>query len=100
MAILFPAHYRIIKNEGANWYAVGSKLTNAENKPAGLRDIEQYGLTIEELVTSLFKLNAGRLGYYIANLKDKKYYYCGSTMADVRAKFLDLGIGRRDPLEG
>ncbi len=34
------------------------------------------------------------LGYYLVNLAERKYYYCGETWEDVKAKFLDLGIGR------
>lgn len=37
-------------------------------------------------------------GYYLANLKDKQYYYCGEKEADVRIKLQSLGISTHDPL--
>lgn len=30
---------------------------------------------------------------------DRKYYYCGDTLGDVRTMLQILGIGRADPLE-
>ncbi|MBW4508193.1 MAG: hypothetical protein KME64_17010 [Scytonematopsis contorta HA4267-MV1] len=46
------------------------------------------------VVTELFRIKGGKLGHYLVNLAERKYYYCGETWEDVKAKFLDLGIGR------
>ncbi|MDB9442061.1 hypothetical protein PN497_11915 [Sphaerospermopsis kisseleviana CS-549] len=45
----------------------------------------------------LFRVNGGKNGYYIANIRDKQHYYCGSDWADVKVKLRQLGIGRNDP---
>jgi hypothetical protein len=50
-------------------------------------------------VNALFRINGGRQGYYIANIKDNKYYYCGVEWEGVKAKLQELGIGRPDPIE-
>jgi len=38
-------------------------------------------------------------GYYLANLRERKYYYCGLNWEDIRTTLQSLGIGRADPLE-
>lgn len=47
----------------------------------------------------LFRINCGRDGYYLANLRDKKYYYCGLEFEDINTKLKELGIGRDDPVD-
>ena len=47
---------------------------------------------------TLFRINGGKQGYYIANILDKKYYYCGTEWEDVKIKLKELGIGRDDPI--
>ncbi|TBR56670.1 hypothetical protein B4U84_28835 [Westiellopsis prolifica IICB1] len=47
----------------------------------------------------LFRINGGKQGYYIADIQDKKYYYCGTEWEDVKLKLGELGIGRPDPME-
>jgi hypothetical protein len=42
------------------------------------------------------RLHGGKSGYYLANLRDKKYHYCGSNWQDVQETLLDLGIGKRE----
>jgi hypothetical protein len=39
-------------------------------------DWTNYGITEQKLVIELFRQYGGKLGYYLANLKDKKDYYC------------------------
>jgi hypothetical protein len=94
-AILHPVHYRIIKRSGTLWRVKGSPLCNQE--PIGLRGIGDYGLTVEQLFISLFRINGGCAGYYLVNLETKVYYYCGPESEAVRAKLRSLGIDRADP---
>lgn len=95
--IFYPLHYRVIKREGTKWAVKGSKLVSANNDPIGCDDIQSYGITALDLVVSLFRINGGKPGYYIANLRDKNYYYCGLSLEDVQIAFRNLGIGREDP---
>lgn len=59
----------------------------------------QYGLTEEQVIIELLGINGGEPGYYLANLRNKKYYYCGLLWSDVKTTLQELGIGRADPLE-
>lgn len=64
-----------------------------------VNDIEAlYGLTEEQIIVELFRHYKGKLGFYLVNLRQQKYYYCGLTWGDAKAKLLDLGIGRADPM--
>ncbi|MEC4816301.1 MAG: hypothetical protein SAK29_23995 [Scytonema sp. PMC 1069.18] len=100
--IVHPFHYLIYEREGATWYAKegGGVFYNPTKEPMKLdRVAEQFGLKDTEVVIELFRLNGGKPGYYLANLRDKKYYYCGATWDGVKQKLLDLGIGRTSPVE-
>jgi hypothetical protein len=97
--ILHPIYYRVLQKQGSQWLLHGSKLTSANNTSIGIQDLDQYNLSLERLINDLFRVNAGRDGFYIANLKDKQYYYCGLTADSVKTQFLSLGIGRVDPNE-
>lgn len=94
--IFYPLYYRVIKREGTKWAVKGSKLISANNDPIGTDDIQSYGMTPLDLVVSLFRVAGGKPGYYIANLKDKNYYYCGLSLEDVQITFRSLGIGREE----
>ncbi len=58
-----------------------------------------YGISKQEVAVNLRKINGGEAGYYLADLRNKKYYYCGTEPEGVRAKLRSLGIGRDDPME-
>ncbi len=59
-----------------------------------------YDISLQQIAIELFRINGGRCGYYLADLRIlKKYYYCGNEPEDVKLKLLELGIGRIDPLE-
>ncbi len=97
--ILHPSYYRVIRREGTKWFVKGAKLLSPNDVPIGLDDLEQkYGMTNLDLVMSLFRINGGKAGYYLANLISKQYYYCGMNLEDVKATLQGLGIGRPDPV--
>jgi hypothetical protein len=56
-------------------------------------------LTKIKVLVELFRINGGKHGLYLADIRDKKYYYCGLDLEDVKAKLRSLGIGRDDPME-
>lgn len=100
-SIVAPVHYRIYECKGtAKWFVKESvPFYNGTNKPMNLNCItHEFGLTEQQVVINLFRVNGGKLGYYLANLRAKKYYYCGSSWEDVRTTLQDLGIGRADPV--
>lgn len=102
MKLVTPYYYKVYERDGTSWFArdASKVFYNSTNEPLNLRNVEQqFGLTDEAVVISLFRINGGKAGFYLANLRDHKYYYCGSSWEDVRATLYSLGIGKADPLE-
>ena len=103
-AILCPLHYQIIEHfvenkRGAWAFFEGDVFYNPRNIAVQTKEkYKQFDLTKKEIILQLFRVGAGKLGYYLVNLRERKYYYCGKDWEDVRAKFVSLGIGREDPI--
>ena len=103
-SLIHPYHYLIVQREGTTWLfkSGGQVFYNPRNVPVALELddlLHRFGLTKSAIAVELFRLNGGTPGYYLANLREGKYYYCGFHWDDVRAMFLMLGIGRKDPVE-
>ncbi|MEH1908063.1 hypothetical protein [Nostoc sp.] len=100
--IIHPIKYRIIERkitpEKSYWHFIrGKTFYNPLNLP-NEGDIEfMFGTTKKKVVVELFRINGGKIGYYLVNLLEKKYYYCGQDWASVKAKLRELGIGRDEP---
>lgn len=99
--IIYPSHYRIFECRAGRWF-----IKNAEafcifrNGFINHNDLKAlYGVTEQTVIINLFRINSGKSGYYLANLKDKKYYYCGLKEENIKTTLRGLGIGRADPLE-
>jgi hypothetical protein len=106
MELVFPLCWRVInrniKNGRACWsfwrVSVFCNTIDLTAPDITKVDIENlFGTTKTKVVTELFRINGGRLGYYLANLIDNQYYYCGETEEDLKTKFLELGVGRIEP---
>ncbi|WP_170213591.1 hypothetical protein [Dulcicalothrix desertica] len=52
---------------------------------------------MKELAAKLQQINDGKPGYYLADIADKKYYYCGENLEDIRVKLREIGIGKLEP---
>lgn len=101
--LIYPAYFRTVRREPGAWhFQKTSVFYNPRNLPVFSTDDKEegYGLTKEEVAIELFRINGGRAGWYLANLRDKKYYYCGEVKEDVRLQLQALGIGKPDPIEG
>lgn len=106
MSIIYPSYFLTVRRDTKAWYFQHGKVfyserSNTENSPSRLcleNREEQYGLTKEKVVIELFRLQAGKVGYYLINMRDKKYYYCGLNFEDIQKMLHELGIGRVDPL--
>jgi len=99
--VVHPVYYRIIERRGNGWaFKEGSPFVNWFNEPTlAHEDIyAAFDTSMKKVAIELFRINGGKQGYYIANILDKKYYYCGTEWLDVKAKLLELGIGRPDPM--
>lgn len=102
-SIIHPLRYAIVKREGTVWYFKGGTVFyNPRNVPVPLEiedKLHQFGLSFSSVAVELFRINGGKSGYYLANLRDKQYYYCGSDWEDVKTTLISLGIGRKDPFD-
>lgn len=98
-SIIHPLHFQIIQRKGATWYfKYGSVFYNRTDKDLPENDRERlFGITKNQIVIELFRLNGGMSGYYLANVLDKKYYYCGQDWESVKLRLKELGIGRDEP---
>jgi hypothetical protein len=99
--VIHPMHYLIAESEGTTWYFrfEGEVFYNPRNcpTPRTVYDLfDRFRTTASKVVTELFRINGGRSGYYLADLRNEKYYYCGGGWDDIRETLLDLGIGRRE----
>lgn len=100
--IVHPLHYQVYQREGSRWFVLekGKVFYNPSNTPVQLEHTErQFGLTEEKIIIELFRINGGKPGYYLANLRDREYNYCGQNFEDIRTSLQSLGIGRADPME-
>ena len=102
MTILFyPAHIQIVEKKIDGWfYSPGQLITNPQRENINLLNIEErHGLSKRQVIIELFRRYSGKLGFYLVNLANREYHYCGETKNDVREKLWSLGIGRPDPTE-
>ncbi len=76
----------------------GKPFVNLFNAPD--LDIEDlfslFDTSMEKIAAELRYLYNGKQGYYIANILNKEYYYCGTEWENVKNKLKELGIGRND----
>lgn len=102
MKIVLPSHFLTVKRADQSWifrygqiFYRGEKATFSEL----IHREQEYGLTKEKIVIELFRIGAGREGYYLIDLRDRRYYYCGASLDDVNATLRLFGIGRVDPMQ-
>jgi hypothetical protein len=99
--ITHPIYYRIIERRSNGWaFKEGEPFINWDDEPLVCQKdlFAAFDTSMKKVAIELFRINGGKQGYYIANLLDKKYYYCGSEWEDVKIKLRVLGIGRDDPM--
>jgi len=100
--VYYPVYYRIVERRSDGWaFTRGKPFLNLLNAPWLSHEslFAILGISMDKVAIELFRINGGKQGYYIANILDKKYYYCGTEWEDVKTKFQELGICRPDPLE-
>ncbi|GAB1544148.1 hypothetical protein NUACC21_68240 [Scytonema sp. NUACC21] len=97
--IVYPDYYRILECRAGRWFVKNADVFYRSNNSNVNYDdfVALYGVTEQQVVVELFRINGGKTGYYLVNLRDKKYYYCGTQRDDLKRKLLELGIGREEP---
>jgi hypothetical protein len=101
--VVAPVYYRVVRRESTKWhFIVGESFYNPLNLPRlSLDDLfAAYGTDMREAARELLKINGGKEGLYLVDIMDKCYYYCGNTTKDVKAKLIELGIGRPEAIAG
>jgi hypothetical protein len=98
LRIIYPSYFRIFVRKPEGWAVDG--IRTFYNPKAIDYDPDsiwkQYNVTPQKIVIQLFRQYGGKLGYYLVNLRDKKYYYCGLTDEDIQETLYSLGIGRKE----
>ncbi|WGV27065.1 hypothetical protein [Halotia branconii] len=99
--VFLPDYYRIFERRTGEWFLKTVRLIHKELPfSVDLRDFKLlYGITDEQIGIELFRINGGKSGYYLANLRHKRFYYCGTGTEGVKTKLRSLGIGREDPMQ-
>ncbi|MBD2492681.1 hypothetical protein [Aulosira sp. FACHB-615] len=95
-----PIYLQIYEREGTQWFFHGGQVFyNPRGVSTDLDSIlQRHELTKLNVLVALFRINGGKPGLYLANVKDKQYYYCGTEWESIKAKLRELGIGRDDPM--
>jgi hypothetical protein len=98
--IVRPVYYQIVERRHKIWaFREGEPFVNLFNAPdLDMEDLfAVFDTSMEKIAAELRRINGGEKGYYIANILDKKYYYCGTEWKDVKTKLQELGIGAHAP---
>lgn len=99
--IIHPDYIRLVQRVPGGWLFKQGRLF-FKRLPVSSTDLDDfklmYGISKQQVTTELFRINGGKLGYYLVNLRDRKYYYCGTEAETVKPSLLSLGIGRVDPV--
>jgi hypothetical protein len=96
-SVIYPLHFMIVRREGTKWIFTGGGkvILNPFNLPV-LLDVEDrlegFGLTMPKAAIELFRVNGGKPGYYLINLRKKTYHYCGETRSSINDKLIELGV--------
>ena len=97
-SVAIPAYLQIVHRDWTGWhFRQPRKIIYAPTRHDSdfftCRETH-YGLTKARIVLEFKLLTGGKLGWYLADMKNKTYYFCGADWEDVRAQVRALGIGR------
>ena len=101
-AIYAPDYIQVVRRDEKVWHFLQPSQIIYSPSPLDsdfftVRE-KQYGLTKAKMALEFRLIAGGTPGLYLADMKHKKYFYCGESWNDVHAKLLELGIGRSHPM--
>lgn len=90
--VIHPDYIRIVERKPGGWsFKKGKMFYRCKPVTVDFQDFELlYGLSERQVVIDLFRVNGGKLGYYLADLRHKRYYYCGLDWEDVKKNALSV----------
>ncbi|MBW4505978.1 MAG: hypothetical protein KME64_05660 [Scytonematopsis contorta HA4267-MV1] len=94
-SVVMPIYYQVARRQGKEWAFIhGETFYNHYNLPRfSIEDtFTGFGTSLSLVAGEFFRINGGQEGYYLANILEKKYYYCGKNYQNVKAKLNELGI--------
>ena len=102
-SICAPAHIQVVRRTAELWYFLQPSQviyspTVLDSDFFTCRE-QQYGLSKAKITLEFRLINGGIPGLYLADMKHKRYFYCGDSWERVRAHLRELGIGRTHPSE-
>jgi hypothetical protein len=98
MSVIFtPGYIQVLEKTLDGWFQnQPKKVFNLSDRHFdSLNKEKYYGLTKTQIIAELFKRYQGKLGYYLVNLSEREFYYCGLTVRDLQNKLFELGINHR-----
>jgi hypothetical protein len=97
--LIHPDYIRIVERKPKGWlFKKGRMFYKRIPIAIDFDDFELlYGISDRQIAIELFRVNGGKAGYYLADLRHKKFYYCGLSHEDIKTTLFQLGIGRLDP---
>lgn len=101
MMIIYPDHICIVEKTAEDWRIKNPQKVFWRSPDCQIplerkSRAQTYGLTSKKIVIELFRKDLGKLGFYLVNMRDREYYYCGLTWSDVQEKLWEIGITRRE----
>ena len=89
-----PGYIDIVQKTGDRCMRLKtSAILNTSSKPYDPSEkYSKFGLTPMSILGELYKRYQGLDGWYLVQMAEKKYYYCGATAEDVNKKLVELGI--------
>ncbi|MCC5667826.1 hypothetical protein LC653_29095 [Nostoc sp. CHAB 5784] len=99
VTIIYPSYFRIFECRSGRWFIKNTDAFIGTNSIKNNDIASLFGISEQQVVIDLFRINGGKSGFYLANLKHKTYYYCGQSREDIKTQLRSLGIGCEDPME-
>lgn len=103
--ILCPFHFQIARYDGRDWYFKRTvKVFNPSRlfipksiDLTGNNKLDIFSTSTTKLIMEFQLINGGKIGYYLADLVKKRYYYCGLDWQDIKPTLQSLGITVPEP---
>ncbi|HEY9598374.1 MAG TPA: hypothetical protein V6D33_11950 [Cyanophyceae cyanobacterium] len=93
-SFIYPAYFYIVQRDASLgvWnFEKGAPFYNPTGKPVNYDEKERYfGLTKPQIAIELFRINGGKSGWYLVDMRSHKYYYCGESRDDAKEKLRSL----------